>query len=231
MSASPALIISCEHGGNEVPQRYLEFFKGRERMLNSHRGWDRGALAVSRMLARSLDCRLVFSTTTRLLIDLNCSPGNPKMFRFSSRFLSEAQQRRLIKTKYQPYVRRLEREIDAGIRRAARVIHLSVHSFCPVLSGERRNAHFGVLYDPARHYESAVARKLLQKLRRSKRHITRANYPYRGTDDGLTTILRRSRKDGSYAGIELEINQGLFRSSSRGLLEIIRASVEQVVEV
>jgi len=56
------------------------------------------------------------------------------------------------------YVRvRLER--PAVLTRGDRVIHVAVHSFTPTLRGVRRNADVGLLYDPARPGELALARR------------------------------------------------------------------------
>src|SRR5436305_13375521 len=38
------LLITCEHGGNAVPERYRGAFAGAARALASHRGYDPGAL-------------------------------------------------------------------------------------------------------------------------------------------------------------------------------------------
>jgi hypothetical protein len=50
MRPAPPL-ITCEHGGNDVPAEYAELFRGREAMLQSHRGYDRGALRMARDFA------------------------------------------------------------------------------------------------------------------------------------------------------------------------------------
>ena len=64
------LILTCEHGGCEVPAEYATRFSGRAALLRSHRGWDVGALTLAEEMAHALDAPLFASTTTRLLIDL-----------------------------------------------------------------------------------------------------------------------------------------------------------------
>ena len=41
------LIFTCEHGGNEVPLRYRGLLAGWERRLETHRGYDPGALVMT----------------------------------------------------------------------------------------------------------------------------------------------------------------------------------------
>lgn len=91
------------------------------------------------------------------------------------------------------------------------VLHLSVHSFTPVWKGTLRKADIGLLFDPSRALETALVRELRALLGRALPELrVRANYPYRGTSDGLTTIMRRKTDPTRYAGIELELNQALL---------------------
>jgi predicted N-formylglutamate amidohydrolase len=69
-----ALLITCEHGGNSVPPRWRPLFRGHRALLDSHRGWDPGALPIARALAREMNAPLIYSTISRLLVELNRSP-------------------------------------------------------------------------------------------------------------------------------------------------------------
>ncbi len=201
-------LISCEHGGNHVPQPYLDCFAAHAVLLESHRGHDPGALAVARELARALDAQLIWSCTSRLLIDLNRSPGHPKLYSELTRALPDPVRREIFEQHYLPYRSRAEKAIAAAIAGGARLIHISSHSFTPVLDGVERNADAGLLYDPARPGERLLCREWLAVLKRDSPALrVRRNYPYTGKSDGLTAWLRRQHAAGEYIGIELEINQ------------------------
>ena len=81
-----ALIITCEHGGNEVPAVYAPLFTGHEALLQTHRGWDAGALTLAQQLATAFDAPLFAATTTRLLIDLPLHRPPPAALRSHARF-------------------------------------------------------------------------------------------------------------------------------------------------
>ena len=53
-------IITCEHAGNEVPARYRDLLRGSEALLQTHRGWDPGALSVA---SASIRARVVASSS------------------------------------------------------------------------------------------------------------------------------------------------------------------------
>jgi predicted N-formylglutamate amidohydrolase len=104
-----------------------------------------------------------------------------------------------------------------------RVLHISVHTFTPVLHGVTRNADIGLLYDPSRKSEKQFAELWGAKLSALGR--VRNNYPYKGTNDGHTTALRRIFKQEVYLGIELEVNQTMTkrRGNASAVAESLRA--------
>ncbi|MBL8897759.1 MAG: N-formylglutamate amidohydrolase [Planctomycetes bacterium] len=202
-----ALVLSCEHGGNRVPARYARHFEAPAAVLASHRGWDPGALPLARRLARALRAPLVATTVTRLLVDCNRSPHHRKLHSAFAHLDAEAR-RALLAEHYEPHRARVAAAIEAELARGARVLHVAVHSFTPVLEGVTRNADLGLLFDPRRALEAEIARVLQGALRAHMPELrVRRNYPYLGRSDGLPTALRRRFVASRYAGIELELNQ------------------------
>lgn len=202
------VLITCEHGGNRIPPRYRALFAGFEALLRSHRGYDPGALAVARELARVLDAPLFVSTTSRLLIDLNRSIGHPNLYSEATRDAPAGVRREILAKHYLPYRDAVETHVTEAIAHGSRVIHLASHSFTPVLDGAVRNADIGLLYDPARAGETELCRRWQARLKAGAPGLrVRRNYPYTGRSDGLTATLRRRFPAGAYVGIELEINQ------------------------
>lgn len=203
------LLITCEHGGHDIPEAHAHLFTGAEETLRSHRGWDAGALTLAQDLAADLTAPLIFSTTCRLLVELNRSEGHPELFSEFTRELPAADREELLARYYHPYRDSVRRTIDHAIAAGERVLHLSVHSFTPRLGDQVRTVEAGVLFDPARPAEAAVADWWLPRLR-ARGLEARPNEPYKGTDDGLTTALRIELAPGAYAGVELEIRNDLL---------------------
>ena len=73
------LVITCEHGGNRIPRPYRDLFQAHQALLDTHRGFDPGALIMARELATAFAAPLVASTVSRLLVDLNRSIGHPRL--------------------------------------------------------------------------------------------------------------------------------------------------------
>lgn len=207
-NASDAFYITCEHGGNRIPSRYHDFFKGKEALLRTHRGYDAGALRVARELSEALAAPLLASTVSRLLVDLNRSLGHPQLFSEATRPISGELKQEILSRYYLPYRTKAETAIGQMIARGQRVIHISCHSFTPELDGEVRDADLGLLYDPARTPEAGLCRRWRVALKAYAAALrARMNYPYTGTADGFTVYLRRRFPAQSYLGIEIEINQ------------------------
>jgi predicted N-formylglutamate amidohydrolase len=218
-------LLTCEHGGHEVPARWKRLFRGAGLVLRSHRGWDRGALATFRILAPAVADASFFATTTRLLVDLNRSVGHRALFSEFTRQLPEPEREAILETHYYAWRDAVISQIDAWRAAGDSVLHVSVHSFTPALNGVVRNADIGLLYDPGRPWERAICRRWRTILRdKAPDARVRLNYPYRGTADGFTKHLRRRFPEG-YAGIELELNEGNVGTRCHHVAEEILASL------
>jgi predicted N-formylglutamate amidohydrolase len=203
-------LITCEHGGNTIPRPYQYLFDTAQYqgLLNSHRGFDPGALPMARALAALLAAPLVASTTSRLLVDLNRSAGHPHLYSPATRQAPAELRRQILDRYYRPYRRKAGTLIGQAVDAGRRVIHISCHSFTPELDGVVRNADIGLLYHPARSGEVELCKRWQASLKVSVPDlVVRRNYPYEGRNDGFTTELRRRLPPEAYVGIELEISQ------------------------
>lgn len=215
--AIDSFLVTCEHGGNRIPEPYRILFRGWRALLASHHGYDPGALAMARTLAAALEAPLVTSTVSRLLVDLNRSMGHPRVFSRATRAAPAAIRAQIVRRHYQPYREHVERLVRQSVACGGRVIHISSHSFTPKLDGEVRRADVGLLYHPARRGEAALCahwKAALAVLAPGLR--IRRNYPYAGKGDGLTSYLRLRFSPDAYVGIELEVNQSIVCAAGSG---------------
>lgn len=208
MAEEQVLLVTCEHGGNTVPTAYKACFQDDREVLKTHQAFDLGALELAKELADSLGANLIQSTVTRLIVDLNRSLSNPRVFSPYTKNLTTEERKAILDTYYHPYRHRVEETILQSTGSAVRMVHVSVHSFTSRFNGVLRYADIGLLYDPQREAEKHLCMSLQSELAKCRPDlIVRRNYPYRGTDDGLTRYLRRRFTPDKYLGIELEINQ------------------------
>ena len=226
------LLVSCEHGGNRVPREYAPRFADAAEVLATHRGFDLGALTVARAFGRRLGVTPFTATTTRLVVDLNRSPGNRNVFSTYTRSLTPAQRGEALAKHYWPYRKSVEDAVAAAVAARDAVLHVSAHSFTPVLRGEVRNCDVGFLYDPRRRGEVRFVEAWYAALRTAAPELVlRRNYPYSGVSDALVTDLRRRYGSRGYVGMELEVNQKHVGSRGwRALVAVLGATLEAAVE-
>jgi predicted N-formylglutamate amidohydrolase len=216
------LILSCEHGGNRVPARFRTFLS--ERFVDTHRGYDPGALALARDLAAATRAPLFYSSITRLLVELNRPLGHPQVFFLR---LPEETRASLLERYYFPYWN----AVREAVRRRRRVLHLSVHSFTPRFRGVRRTTDIGLLFDPQRATEARFCRRWRNALLgQDPRLRVRFNDPYEGTFPSLVDSLRKKYGSRRYVGIQIEINQRFPRGDARRWLALRRVLVKSFVE-
>jgi predicted N-formylglutamate amidohydrolase len=224
-----SFLITCEHGGNRVPIAYRKLFRGQRALLDSHRGFDPGALAMAKALATAFRAPLVVSTISRLLVDLNRSIGHRQLFSAPTRSAPATVREEIIERHYRPYRVQVERLVRRSVSHGRRVIHVSSHSFTPELHGKVRRADVGLLYHPGRRGEVELCARWKGSLAVLAPELrVRRNYPYAGKGDGLTSYLRLVFPPAAYVGIELEVNQAIAVSSGPRWTALRRVLVESL---
>ena len=199
------LIVTCEHGGNHIPDGFEEYITD-PRINLTHRAFDSGAYDLYLAISKKYADFCLSSRISRLLTDFNRSPHNRNIYTEYSRTIPSEQKRVLINM-YKDYRESVIRFIRNSIKRNSTAIHLSIHTFVPVLDGVVRNNDIGILFDPKKQNEKLLASRWKYILKNIEpAYKVRFNYPYLGISDGFTTYLRKLFAY-NYLGIELEVNQ------------------------
>ena len=199
------LVLTCEHGGRDIPKAFKKYFVGSEH-LETHRGYDLGALDLFNHL-QPLANTSFFSTTSRLVVELNRSIFHKQLFSEYTKPLSKIEKRKIIETHYLPYRISVGHETAKLISSNNTVLHLSIHSFTPELNGQVRHCDIGLLYDSGIEKEKEFCKQLKSEILNQNSNLNvRFNYPYLGKSDGFTTFLRKQFPK-AYLGIEVEVNQ------------------------
>lgn len=191
-----------------MPKDYQFMFAGADAVLASHRGWDPGSLPVAKYLARQLDAPYYFQKASRLLVEMNRSLDNKELFSEYTHNVDQKVKKQLLDKYYFPYRNEVEKKISGYVAQGDAVLHISVHTFTPVINGVVRSVDLGLLYDEDRSSEKQFCEAWKHRLDTIiTEHVVMLNCPYNGADDGFTTYLRTKFPEESYLGIEIEINQ------------------------
>ncbi len=223
------LVLTCEHAFPDIPEKYEELFTSDLEVFKTHEAYDPGAYDLFTDLVELADYTN-HQKIGRLLVESNRSLGHKNLFSRFSKGLTKLEKKEILETYYNPYRREVEDNIAQLIDVGNEVLHISVHSFTPVLNGIERNCDIGLLYDPGRKKEQEIALKWKKTILKDHAETRiRFNYPYLGKADGFTTSLRkRFQKD--YMGIELEVNQKWVKSNrmDETLKNIIFSSLQEI---
>lgn len=199
------LIITCEHASNRVPEEYEAMLD--PALLVTHRGYDIGAFGVAKTLAETFGAPFLYHDVTRLLVDVNRSSSSQTLFAYQWPVNTRQE---ILEKYYLPYRHKVYELIEETIQTNKMALHLSIHSFTPILDDVVRECDVGLLYDPARNFEASICQELADGLKAFSPLSVRLNYPYQGVDDGLVTFLRKNFQQEQYVGIEIELNQKLL---------------------
>ncbi len=227
MKTYPALIITCEHASAHVPAEFAAAFAASGDVLSTHRAWDPGAMEAALAWGAYAKSPVFLGQVTRLICDLNRSVGNRALWSSWTKTLPFSEKQAILSRWHHPYRQAAEQAVAQRIRQGTPVLHISVHSFTPVLNGTVRAFDLGLLYDPGRAREKALALEACRVLAEKSRAFcpldaenpscapkalrVRRNAPYRGVSDSFTCFFRKRYPDAWYMGFEIEFNQALLR--------------------
>jgi predicted N-formylglutamate amidohydrolase len=176
------LLLICDHASNRVPPELSDLGLDLQ-VLNQHVAIDVGAAPLTRRLARDLGAPAVLSTTSRLVIDFNRTPGGENSIPEISHEVavpgntgitpSEAGRRRGVY--FQPYHDQVAETLTWLETAAPTASIISIHSFTPYLD-EERPWHVGVLWDQ----DQRLAEPILAALYDVDGLVVGANQPYSG---------------------------------------------------
>lgn len=231
--AAPALIV-CDHASRAFPLA-LDRLGLDELPTWQHIAWDIGAGELARGLAHALDAPAVLAGYSRLVVDCNRSPAAADAIRAESdgwvvpgnqQLTAEARRARLA-TIFDPYHESIA-ALRAGFRARGIVpLLIAVHSFSPVVGGQQRPWHAGVLWN----HDEANARRLLAGLQAYPELVVGDNEPYSGKHPGNYTVDHHANENG-LPHVCIEVRQDLLGSPAglerwvRLLARVIRSILD-----
>ncbi len=225
-------VLSCEHASNKIPDAYETHFQHYRDLLETHRAYDLGSAGLTRFLSEQLPAPAVLALWSRLLVDVNRSLYRRTLFSEITKPLSKEARQRILTEYYDPHQQAVKKTVFESLRQKGAIFHLALHSFTPVFNGIKRDVDIGILYNPERATERALAlqwRKLIQKTRPGL--LVKLNRPYRGKPDGICARLRKELPDERYVGFELEINQKFYRDTkeAESLNRLILSTLSRLI--
>ncbi|QPC42175.1 N-formylglutamate amidohydrolase [Kaustia mangrovi] len=204
---SAGLVLICDHARNALPPEYGTLGLPPAE-LERHIGYDIGAEAVTRGLARRLGVPAVLSGFSRLLIDPNRGEDDPTLVMKLSdgavvpgnAHADAAERERRLTRFYRPYHTAISQAVDrveaaAGVPPAI----VSIHSFTPAWKGVPRPWHVGVLWDR----DDRLVISLLAALRAGGDLVVGDNEPYSGELEGDTLNRHGTARGLPHALIEI----------------------------
>ena len=212
-------LLICDHASNYIPSEYSNLGLASE-VLDTHIAYDIGVKEVATNLAELLQCPLVMTNFSRLLVDANRGIDDPTLIMKISdgkiiqgnkniSFFSECKERRKrIDFYYNAYHNKISEIIARSVKKNLFPAIISIHSFTPFFGGKRRAIELGILWDSDNRLPNIFFNYLNKKY---KNMSIGNNEPYSGRMKN-DTLYRHGTKQG-LANILIEIRQDLISNS------------------
>tara|TARA_B100000029_G_C17478199_1_gene924570 strand:+ start:55 stop:849 length:795 start_codon:yes stop_codon:yes gene_type:complete len=227
------LLLVCDHASPRIPVT-LENLGLENSILKLHIAYDIGALAVAKNLSSKINCPLVSSSFSRLVIDLNRPLDHPDLIlKASDRInipgnlnLTKKERSKRINFLFKPYHAAINQMCLEKMAQGDPPSLISIHSFNPSFGGKPRPWDIGVLWKN----DSRLSSPLIRKLRNLGFNVG-DNKPYSGHDLAYTVNTHGTRN--GLASCALEINQEKI-CTSKGInawSEVLGAVISDVIFV
>lgn len=151
-------LVICDHASSRIPKKYNDLGLNKE-TIASHRAYDIGASDVAIQLSSKLQCTLIMTNFSRLLIDPNRGKDDPTLIPKLSEnikiignskinLIEECKERsERINNFYLPYHEAIKKFISESLGKGKVPKILSIHSFTPIWKGKKREIDVGILWD------------------------------------------------------------------------------------
>lgn len=208
----PQFILLCEHASNFIPAE-LNGLGVDEATINSHAGYDLGALALAKLMMKKLNSPLIAQQVSRLVYDCNRPPSEPSSMPIKSEIYringneNLSQEDRDIRTEkyYKPFNELILSLIENEINDKNHVVIVTIHSFTKTYNNEDRTTEIGILHDVDRRYSDAI----LQVAQNDNEFKFERNQPY-GPQDGVTHSLKEYALPHGLHNVMIEVRNDLI---------------------
>lgn len=213
-AAGAGVLFLCDHASNALPPAYGTLGLPPSQ-LERHIGYDIGAAAMTRRLAKRFGAPAVLTTFSRLLIDPNRGADDPTLvMRLSDGAIvpgnarvdaAEIASRR--ERFWQPYRDAVASTIEMMGAAGPLPAVVAVHSFTPHWKGVPRPWHFGILWDSDPRFAHPFIAGLA-----AAGFVVGDNEPYDGALEGDTLDSEVTRR--GLAGLLIEARQDLVATTA-----------------
>ncbi|AVX06171.1 N-formylglutamate amidohydrolase [Maritalea myrionectae] len=143
------ILLVCEHAGQKVPEKLFGLQLSNSDM-DKHIGWDIGAAAVTREMAKLLNAPAILQRYSRLVVDCNRPPEAPDAMPEVADNIPIPGNQNLDRTARQQRIDEIfwpfHHAVEAAIHSKRFRLVLSIHSFTPQLGDEARPWPLAFLY-------------------------------------------------------------------------------------
>jgi predicted N-formylglutamate amidohydrolase len=212
-------LIICDHASNFIPSEYKNLGLS-ENILATHIAYDLGVKEVATNLANDLQCPLVMTHFSRLLIDANRGIDDPTLIMKISdgkiiqgnkniSFVTNCKEKRKrINTYYTAYHNKISELIKRSLSEEIFPAIISIHSFTPLFGRNKRKTELGILWDS----DNRLSDIFFNYLNKNCKDMNIGNNkPYSGRIKN-DSLYRHGTKQG-LANILIEIRQDLITDS------------------
>lgn len=209
------ILLTCEHASSRIPRSFGRLGLRQEELIGAKDLFDPGSLALAKQMQIDLQCGLLYSNVSRLVIDANRRLDMKNVGQdlhhvpaLKSEVLAEVggiekkvkipanvrgnfqlEERKRYAEYVSPYFEAGMSYINELLKRHGQVFVVPIHSFYPVYNGDVRNVDIDILFDSS----VMVGDFIFKELRQQKQVRVAKNIPWglKDVDGGVFNAVQK----------------------------------------
>ncbi len=207
------IIVICDHAGEAFPEK-LNYLGISKEDRKRHITYDIGTRWIGEYIGEKLSAITLVANYSRLVVDVNrsidrkdCMPEvSFGTYIPKNQNLTKEERQARIDEIYMPYQQAIQTTVDSFLSNEVKPILISIHSFAPVIDGEKRPWEMGILWSD----EHSISKDVIKNLKNNNSKFSIGdNQPYslkdgedfnntvknQATSKGLPSLIVEFRQD------------------------------------
>lgn len=205
------IMVSCEHGGDTIPEEWKHLFDGKHDAMQSSRTCEYGVRWLYDSIAPEIADYADIAEVSQIVVDVDGSIGNGTALSEITSELSAQDAGKIIRDYYLPYQIEFEDRAECWAQDGESMLMVGLHTFEPIVRNIPLGMDIGLIFDHTDSEERSLALRIKRGFEKNAPWLrVRFNAPHKVKEDGFVQHMRDMYGSRGLKGIEIEVGENVI---------------------
>lgn len=221
------IMVSCEHGGDVIPQEWQHLFSEAHDAMQSPQLCEYGARWLYDSIAPTIADYADMANISRMVVDVDGSIGNGTALSAVTSKLSAQEAGKIIRDYYLPYQIEFEDRAETWTQQGENILLVGLHTFEPIVRNIPLGMDIGLIFDHNDTEERSLALRIKRGFEKNASWLrVRFNAPHKVKEDGFVQHMREMYGQRGLKGIEIEVGENVIFPEG---IKAVKSTITEVI--